>query len=575
MAAKKKTTNKTAEETGVAPIISSLDQGKAEGLYFLPLGGVGGFGLNCSLYYSHGEWLMVDLGLGFADDSLPGVEIVLPDLSFIAARHQKLVGLVLTHAHEDHIGAVPYLWHHLKCPIYGSAFTLEMVRQKLVEHKMLDAVPLKLIDTAGYHDIGGFSVQMVGVTHSIPETRLLSIRTPYGTVVHTGDWKLDDTPVVGAVSEVEAIKAIASDKVLALVGDSTNALTEGWSGSEGTLLPHFTRIFEQSPQRVAVACFSSNVARLTTVAQAAREAGRSVGLVGRSLWRIADAARRCGYLADFPEFLTERQAAQLPSEKLVLMCTGSQGEPRAALPRIAQDEHPDISLDDGDVVIFSARTIPGNEKNIYSMQNQLLRHGIKVITDGDDTVHVSGHPQREEMRQLYRWLQPQLLLPVHGEFAHLEAHAKLAKECGVAQTLIPENGQIIRLDGNEAHVVAEIDLHIQAVDGDMVLPFNHASIRARRRLSEEGAVVASLALNRKGGLVGQVHIAAPGLLSAEEDKKMHEQIIAQITDKIDAVAIEELRSDDVMREHVRLIIRRFFQQKKGKRPLIDVHLIRV
>ncbi len=374
----------------------------------------------------------------------------MPDPGFIVERRDRLLGIVATHAHEDHIGAIPYLWPQLRCPVWATPFTASLLRAKLTEVGLADKVRINVVPMSGRFTIGPFELELITLTHSIPEPNAVVLRTAAGTVLHTGDWKLDPDPLIGEPTDEAALRRLGDEGVLAMVCDSTNALRPGSSGSEADLRHSLTELIGRYDARVAVACFASNVARLETIAHAAAAHGRDVALVGRSLWRIDKAARENGYLADLPPFLTEDEAAYIPRDRIVMICTGSQGEPRAALARIARDDHPNVELEPGDVVIFSSRIIPGNEKSIGRLQNALARLGVEIVTEQDHFVHVSGHPARDELVRMYQMVRPQIAIPVHGEARHLLAHAQLAGECQVPQPLIIENGDMVRLGSGGA-----------------------------------------------------------------------------------------------------------------------------
>ena len=432
---------------------------KPNELLFLPLGGAGEIGMNLNLY-GYGPpndqtWVMVDLGITFGNGELPGVDVVMPDPTFIEDRRDHLAGLVLTHAHEDHLGAVCYLWDRLQCPIYATPFTISILKRKLAETEFGSRVQIIEVPLSGRFNVGPFDMELITLTHSIPEPNAIAIRTPVGNVLHTGDWKFDPNPVTGDISDKEALSKLGDEGVLALVCDSTNVFTPGRSGSEGDLLDSLTKLFKEYQGRIAVACFASNVARLETIARAAAFNNRNVVLAGRSLWRINDAARENGYLTGIAAFINEEDAEHIPDNKLLIICTGSQGEPRAALSRIAAGDHRHITLKSGDTVIFSARSIPGNECSISALQNRLVRSGVKVVTTRDNFIHVSGHPARDELAQMYQLTRPQIAIPVHGERRHLDEHANLALECQVPKAIVVDNGFLIHLGPNNAKVTGK------------------------------------------------------------------------------------------------------------------------
>jgi len=542
----------------------------------IPMGGAGGFGMNVTLYGYSGKWLMVDLGMGFADKRVPGVDILVPDLSFVAERRADLVGLVLTHAHEDHLGAVPYVWPKLRCPVYATPFTAAVLRLKLIEHGLQHEVEIREIPLSGSFEVEPFALRYIGVTHSIPEPNMLQIRTEAGTVVHTGDWKLDPGPVVGNLTDIRTLERVGEEGVLALIGDSTNALTPGHSGSEADLQRSLTELFPTYDQRIVVACFSSNVARIESIARAAAAADRNVAIVGRSLWRIIEAARETGYLKGLPDFVSGRDAALLPREKTVLVCTGSQGEPRSALSRIAAADHPDIDLEAGDAVIFSSRPIPGNEQAIQAVQNRLVKRGVRVVTAREAFVHVSGHPARDELTQMYQWLRPRTLVAVHGEYQHQAAHAVLAAECQIGHSLTPENGDVVRLrSGRPPEIVTSVATGVLAVDGKRLLPVDGSVIRGRRRAIEQGSAVVTVVLDRKGRLMASPRVSAQGLLSADQDQAGLADVAMRVEAALDALTGPVLRSDPDVQEAIRLAARKGLSEMTGKKPAVDVHLVRI
>ena len=547
-------------------------------LVFLALGGAGEIGMNLNLYglgpAGKETWVMVDLGITFGGVQVPGVDVILPDPGFIVEHRDRLAGLVLTHAHEDHLGAVPYLWQRLQCPVYATPFTISILKRKLAETDFADQVEIIEVPLGGRFTVGPFDMELITLTHSIPEPNAIAIRTPVGTVLHTGDWKFDPDPVVGDAADVEALKRLGDEGVLALVCDSTNVFTPGESGSEAELLKSLSELIADAEGRVAVACFASNVARLETIAKAARTNGRDVVLAGRSLVRINDAARENGYLADVPAFLDEEDAGHLPEDKAVIVCTGSQGEPRAALSRIANDDHPNVTLGEGDLVIFSSRIIPGNEASIGRLHNQLVRRGIRVVSTTDHFVHVSGHPARDELTRMYQLSRPKLAVPVHGELRHLREHARLALECQVPMAIAAENGAMIRLGPGKPQITGTVPVGRLAADGNRLVPMDGELIRSRTRTVYNGAAVVTLVLNGSGGLAAEPELSAIALLESGDDP---------ITDKAKEAAraaVEGLKAkqrgdDETVREAVRIAVRRSFRKSLDKNPVITVHLFRV
>nr|WP_264656847.1 ribonuclease J [Azospirillum canadense] len=533
--------------------------------------------MNLNLYGHRGKWLMVDLGISFADDTMPGLDVIMPDPAFIAERKDDLVGLVLTHAHEDHLGAVQYLWPDLRCPVYCTPFTAAVLRAKLHERGLATTVPIHEVPLGGTIEVGPFSVEYVAMTHSIPEPNALAIRTAAGTILHTGDWKLDPEPLIGRTADEDRLRQIGDDGVLALIGDSTNALVPGSSGSEAGVRTALTEVIGQHPTvRVAVSCFATNVARLESIARAAAAHGRHVALVGRSLWRINEAARSNGYLADLPPFLTEHDAGYLPREKLVLICTGSQGEPRSALARIASDDHPQVSLQRGDVVVFSSREIPGNERAIGRMQNQLVSQGIQVITADDAPVHVSGHPAQDELVRMYQWVRPRVAVPVHGEQRHQQEHGRIALGCQVPEALIPSNGDLIRLGpGGPARVVAQVRTGRRALDGKRLVPLDTGLMRARHRMVHNGAAVVTLVMNGKGELITAPQVAVMGLVDDASDRDLLLDVVDAVREAVAEMPKAARMDDEQVRNAARISVRRSFNATHGKKPVTDVHLVRV
>ncbi len=545
-------------------------------LCFLPLGGTEEIGMNLYLYGADDQWLMVDCGISFGDETTPGIEILMPDPAFIEARRDKLVGLVLTHAHEDHFGAIQYLWPRLRCPIYATPFTAAFLRLKLEETEFAKQVQIIVVPLSGTVQIGGFGVEFVSMTHSIPEPNALVIRTRHGTVVHSGDWKLDPRPVIGQATDIDRLRRLGEEGVTALVCDSTNVFEPGHSGSEAAVRDALTEVIRDQPQRVAVTCFATNVARLRSIAQAAAASHRQCALIGRSLWRVHEAARATGYLKGLPEpFVSEHDAGFIPRDKLVLVVTGSQGEPRSALTRIAFDDHPRIVLEPGDTVVFSAREIPGNEKAIARVQNALVRQGIRLITPNLEDIHVSGHPKRDELIQMYQWLRPRIAVPIHGEPMHLREHARLAKECQVPETVVPANGTLIRLAPGTPEIIDHVPVGRLARDGNRVIALNGDVLRTRNRMIHNGAAVATLVLDSEGRLAADPQIALLGIEDSDGREETEEAVAEKVRTAVENLARSRRIDDDTVRETARVTLRRALKAWHGKRPLTEVHLIRI
>jgi ribonuclease J len=544
-------------------------------LFFVPLGGAGEIGMNLNVYGYRDDWLIIDCGVTFGDDSQPGLEVVMPDPGFIVERRDRLLGIVATHAHEDHIGAIPYLWRQLRCPIWATPFTASFLRAKLGETGFADQVKINVVPLSGRFTIGPFDLELITLTHSIPEPNAVALRTPVGTVLHTGDWKFDPDPLIGPTADEAALKRLGAEGVLALVGDSTNALRPGASGSEAELRRSLIDLIGRYDARVAVACFASNVARLETIARAAAAHDREIALVGRSLWRIDKAARENGYLTDLPRFLTEDEAGYIPRDRIVMICTGSQGEPRAALSRIARDDHPHVVLETGDVVIFSSRIIPGNEKSINRLQNALVRLGVEIVTEEDHFVHVSGHPARDELVRMYQMVRPQIAVPVHGEARHLIAHAELADECQVQQPLVIQNGDVIRLAASGAGIVDEVPVGRLASDGKGLLPVDGTALKDRRRVTFNGSAVATLVLDRRGEPLAPPTISTIGVVEPAAAEAAAPALRSAVERALYELPGNLRRDDEAVSDAARRALRRVLNERFGKRPLVEIHVVRI
>ncbi|MBS1101874.1 ribonuclease J [Gluconobacter sp. Dm-62] len=549
---------------------------KPDGLSFLPLGGTGEIGMNFNLYCltknGRDTWLAIDCGIGFSGNDTPEAEVLMPDPTFIADRARDLCGLVITHAHEDHLGAVAHLWPYLRCPVYATPFAAAVLRRKLQEAHLNNQVKIHVIRPASRFEVGPFDLQFVSVTHSVAEAQAVALRTPHGLIVHTGDWKLDENPLVGPVTDLETFAKLGDEGVLAMVGDSTNVLKPGKSESEADVRKGLTELIAGLEGRIAVTCFASNVARVESIAKAAQASGRVVMIVGRSLRNLETAARECGYFQDLPPFLTEQDARDVDDENLLMIITGSQGEPRSALSRIASDTHPNIALGEGDTVIYSSRMIPGNEQAVMAVQDNLSRRGVTVLTDKDAKVHTSGHATSEDIRTLYRIVRPKYSIPTHGEWRHLTAHAALAHEMG-SDPILLEDGDILNLSPGEVKVVDTAPTGRLALDGGRLLPMTGGVLAARRKMLFNGIVLASFAVDDEGYVIGEPKISAPGLLESDDPESI--RIQEEFADSIDQIP-DELRQDDAaFRDAAKTALRRALGRKLQKRPLVDVHLLRV
>lgn len=547
-----------------------------EGLAYLPLGGTGEIGMNFNLYRLRHDgketWLAIDCGIGFSGNDTPEAEVLMPDPSYITERSKRLCGLVITHAHEDHLGAIAHLWPYLRCPVYATPFAAAVLRRKLSEVHLNNQVVLNVVMPASRFEVGPFDLQFVPVTHSVAEAQAIALRTPYGMVVHTGDWKIDPQPLVGPLTDLETFKALGDEGVLALVGDSTNSLKEGPSQSESEVRIGLTELISGLEGRIAVTCFASNVARVESIAKAALASGRQVMVIGRSLRNLETAARECGYFADLPPFLTEYDARNVSDDNLLMIITGSQGESRSALSRIASDTHSSVSLGEGDTVIYSSRVIPGNEQAVVTVQDNLTRRGVTVLTDKDGMVHVSGHATGGDISHLYSLVRPQYSVPTHGEWRHLTAHAALAHEAG-SEVVLLEDGDILNLAPGEVKVEDTAPTGRLALDGGRLLPMTGGVLAARRRMLFNGVVLASFAVDDEGYVIGEPRISAPGLLDRDDPES--ERIREDFAYAIDEIP-DELRYDDLaFRDAARTALRRALGRKLQKRPLVDVHLLRV
>ena len=542
-------------------------------LAFLPLGGTGEIGMNLNAYRCDGRWLAIDCGLGFGGNENPEAEILLPDPTYLAQRAELLDGLVITHAHEDHIGGVAHLWPRLRCPVWLTPFAASILRRKLGEAGLAGDVKINVVAPGGRFRVGKFDLEFLRVAHSIPEAQALAIRTPYGNVLHTGDWKLDAEPLVGPPTDEAAFQRFGDEGVLAVVCDSTNAMVEGHSGSEATVRRSLAALIRSIPAgRVALTCFASNVARVESAALAGLEAGRSACLVGRSLRNLDAAARENGYLAKVPEFVPEQNAGEVPDDNLLILITGSQGEPRSALARVAMDTHPNVSLGEGDTVLFSSRMIPGNERAVMLVQDNLVRRGVRVMTDEDHMIHVSGHPARDELRRLYALVRPKFSVPVHGEWRHLATHAALARELG-AEPIMLEDGDILGLRPERCEIEDQAPVGRLAVDGKKVVPLSGGILSARKRMLFNGIVLASVAVDAEGRLRGVPRVSAPGLL--EQDDPEQGRIEAEIARAIDELPAPLRRDNAAFTEAARAAVRRSLGKRLHKRPVVDVHLLHV
>jgi ribonuclease J len=536
--------------------------------WFLPLGGAGEIGMNLNLFGHNNEWLMVDLGITFYDKL--GIDVQTPDPSFIENHKHLLKGLVVTHAHEDHIGAIPYLWPFLECPIYATPFTAEIIKNKLAEKPWGKKVPLHIIPMDGKFSVGSFDIEYITLTHSIPEPTALAITTSLGTIIHTGDWKIDPNPVIGQTTDFKKLEEFASKGVLALVCDSTNVFMEGSAGSELSVQNNLvTEIHKHTGKRVAVACFASNVARLASICEAAQQTGRDVALVGKSLHRMVAAARAVGAWPEKYTFIDETKAMSYPKDKILLITTGSQGEYRAALARIANNQHPFIKLESEDVVIFSSRVIPGNEKIIGHLQNKLAKKGVLLVTAHED-IHVSGHPGRDELKQMYDWVKPNCVIPVHGEFRHMDAQARLAKEHGIKNTLVPENGTIVQMRSDNFKIIDRVDVGRLGLDGNSLVSMDAELLKARTKMAVHGAVFITHDDALDDIRSFNPKITFMGILETpEEQETISKNLIRFLKENMNDFYTNKNKKCD----HVEMLTRQFCSRNFDMKPIVVAHAI--
>jgi ribonuclease J len=549
-------------------------------LVFAPLGGVGEIGMNLAIYgfgdEHHRQWIAVDFGVAFADDALPGIDLIMPDIRYLEEERRNLLGIVLTHAHEDHFGALLDLWPRLKLPVYATPFSAALLQAKREGEPGAPEIPVNIVPLGGRFTLGPFDIELVSMAHSIPESNGLIIRTPLGGVLHSGDWKIDPTPVIGPPTDEAKLRALGNEGCLALIGDSTNAFREGRSPSEADVAKCLAELVRSAPARVAVTTFASNVARLRAVAQAAAACEREVVLVGRAMERIAQVARETGYLDGIRDFRSVEVYGHLPPDKVLALCTGSQGEPRAALSRIAQDDHPDVALSRGDRVIFSSRAIPGNEKAVTRVINGLVDQGIEVITDRTHLVHVSGHPRVDELRDMIGWVRPQILIPVHGEALHMAEHAEVARRAAVPKVVLCRDGELIRLAPGDPAKIDEVPAGRLYKDGSLVVSAEQRTVADRRRLGFAGMVSVALAVSGRGELICDPHVTLIGI--PETDALGHS--VEDIAYDAAVEAFESMprgrrRDPEAVADALRQAIRAALGGAWNKKPTCHVHVLEV
>jgi ribonuclease J len=555
---------------------------KDDELVFLPLGGSNEIGMNFNLYGfgpAHDrKWIVVDLGITFGDQTTPGVEVILPDPTFMEENRDRLLGIVLTHAHEDHIGAVAWLWPRFKAPIYATPFTAFILREKLREAGLLDEAEITVVPLSGKISLGPFELELITLTHSIPEPNGLAIRTPLGTILHTGDWKIDPDPLLGGVTDSDAIQKLGDEGILAMVCDSTNVFVDGHAGSEADVRKALIPLIASLKGKVAVACFASNVARMDSIARAAEANGRRVVLAGRSMHRMSSAAKSVGLMEGLQPFLDDHEAKKFPADKVLYLCTGSQGEGRAALSRIADGTHPHVSLGAGDACVFSSRVIPGNEIPIRNLQDRLADRGVRLYTERDHPgIHVSGHPCRDELAEMYRWARPEIAVPTHGERRHLLEHAAFARDLQVPQQVTPRNGDMVRLAPGRAAIIDEVQAGRLYVDGGMVTVENGEALRERRHAASNGMVAVSVVLDGKNKIVSGPQVRALGLPS--EPGYSLDDILDDLADEAEQ-ALNRLRGEDreideTVEAAMSRAVKKASQRIWGRRPVVETTVLRL
>ncbi|MBH71064.1 MAG: Ribonuclease J1 [Alphaproteobacteria bacterium MarineAlpha6_Bin6] len=542
-------------------------------IIFSPIGGVGQIGMNFYLYGTQGKWVIVDLGITFGNaEETPGIDIILPNPEFVKKNKKNLLGIVITHAHEDHIGAVGHLWPQLQCPVFATPFASAVLRRKLKELKIKPKF-LKTIGLDSNFKLGPFAIDVISTTHSIPEPNALGINTKFGSILHTGDWKIDPKPLVGKNFNQEKMKSFGKKGVLAIVSDSTNSNVEGHSGSEEKLRESLIKIIKKTSNRIAITSFSSNLARLETFAHIAKESGRVAALCGRSLWTMYKAAMDTGYLKNIKPFLDEREIMIYPKDQVLLICTGSQGEPRAALSRIASDNHQNIFLEANDTVIFSSKVIPGNERAITKVQNELKEKNINVVTESDEFVHVSGHPHVEELKKMYNWIKPEIVIPVHGEYHMLKSNVEIARKCGVKKGLILKNGLLLKVAPGEPKVLGSIASGRLMLDGKRIIPINEEAIKNRKKMLYNGTILISLLMNKTNKLISKPVISSKGFFNNENIKIYEKNLLSNINPFIKELGNKNF-IDDLLKEKIKSFTHRFFRKALDMKPVVQIHIIK-
>ena len=549
-------------------------------LIFCPLGGSGEIGMNMNLF-SYGKpdnqkWLIVDIGVTFADDTLPGIDLIYPDPGFIIDKKDDLLGIILTHAHEDHIGAIAHIWPQLKCNIYATPFTSVLIKEKFKEKKIEIGNNLKIVDLNGTVKLGPFKIEFITLTHSILEPNGLSIETPVGTILHTGDWKCDPNPLIGNTINEKKLKQIGEQGVLAMICDSTNIFNPGRAGSELDVRQSLLKIMQNKNKRIIVTSFASNVARMETIFYCAKKIERQISLVGRSMHRIYKAARQCGYLKNVIDPIDSREAKKISREKIVYLCTGSQGEPMGAMMRIAHYVHPDVFIEKDDTVIFSSKIIPGNEKKLYSLHNQLVKNGIEVISEENEFVHVSGHPNQEDLKDMYNWVKPKSIIPVHGEHRHMMEHINFAKEMQVPYPVQIENGDIVQIyPGEGPHIVDKAPVGRMYVDGNISISEDSQSLKERKNLANNGYLEVTIIINDKGKVIKKPIFSFKGLPIESQNEDFIFDLEDEVKKTSRTFSLNNSKQENILIEELKKNCRKLVKEKTGKKPYTNINLVRV
>ena len=550
-----------------------------ENLLFCPLGGSGEIGMNMNLYaYGTEEnlkWIIVDMGVTFADDSVPGVDLIFPDAGFIIDKKDDLLGIVLTHAHEDHIGSISYIWPKLKCNIYATPFTAVLIQEKFKEKKIDITNYLKIVELNSKIELGPFEIDFVTLTHSILEPNGLSITTPEGVILHTGDWKVDPNPLIGNIVDEKKLKSIGEKGVIAMICDSTNVFSPGRAGSEKDVRESLLKIISSQKKRVLVTSFASNVARMESIFYIAKQTKRSISLVGRSMNRIYKAAKQCGYLKNVIEPVDSRETNKISRERIIFLCTGSQGEPMGALNRIANETHPDVNIEGGDTVIFSSKIIPGNEKKLYALQNLIVKRDIEVITEENAFVHVSGHANREDLKDMYQWVKPKCVIPVHGEHRHMKEHINFAREMQIPFNLKVENGNIIKISKDQKpEIIDQAPTGKIYLDGNVSVSIDSTSIKERKNISMNGLLEITLIISNSGKIKRPI-ISFRGIPEDEANETFKFDLEDEISKTCKSFALNNFKQEKNLIDAIKQNCRKFVREKTGKKPFTNVNIARI